>query len=77
MKLTEQIVFPPFRLDPVNEQLWREHQLVPLRPKTFAVLAVLGRTRWSVSHERRIAERGVARHPSERGDSERVYSRFA
>ena len=41
MKLTEQIVFPPFRLDPVNEQLWREHQLVPLRPKTFAVLRCL------------------------------------
>ncbi len=41
VKLTEQIVFPPFRLDPVNEQLWREHQLVPLRPKTFAVLRFL------------------------------------
>lgn len=41
MKLTENIVFPPFRLDPVNEQLWREDQLVPLRPKTFAVLRCL------------------------------------
>jgi predicted ATPase/DNA-binding winged helix-turn-helix (wHTH) protein len=41
VKLSEQIVFPPFRLDPVNEQLWREHQLVPLRPKTFAVLRFL------------------------------------
>jgi len=41
VKLTEQIVFPPFRLDLVNEQLWREHQLVPLRPKTFAVLRYL------------------------------------
>lgn len=41
MKLTEHIVFPPFRLDPVNEQLWRENQLVPLPPKTFAVLRYL------------------------------------
>jgi DNA-binding winged helix-turn-helix (wHTH) protein len=41
VKLTEQIVFPPFRLDLVNEQLWRESQLVPLRPKTFAVLRCL------------------------------------
>jgi DNA-binding winged helix-turn-helix (wHTH) protein len=41
MKLTEQIVFPPFRLDPVNEQLWRENHLVPLGPKTFAVLRFL------------------------------------
>jgi DNA-binding winged helix-turn-helix (wHTH) protein/predicted ATPase len=41
VKLTEQIVFPPFRLDLVNEQLWREDQLVPLRPKTFAVLRFL------------------------------------
>jgi DNA-binding winged helix-turn-helix (wHTH) protein/predicted ATPase len=38
VKLNEEIVFPPFRLDPLNEQLWREDQLVPVRPKTFAVL---------------------------------------
>ncbi len=37
----EQLVFPPFRLDLLNEQLWCEHQLVPLRPKTFAVLRFL------------------------------------
>ncbi len=41
MKLTEHIIFPPFRLDPGNEQLWCENQLVPLRPKTFAVLRYL------------------------------------
>ena len=41
VKLTEEIVFPPFRLDPINEHLWRENQLVPLRPKTFAVLRCL------------------------------------
>ena len=39
--LTEQFIFPPFRLDPVNEQLWRESQRVPLRPKAFAVLRFL------------------------------------
>jgi hypothetical protein len=31
------ILFPPFRLDPVNEQLWRGKQIVALKPKTFAV----------------------------------------
>lgn len=30
--------FPPFHLDPVNEQLWRGTERVALRPKTFAVL---------------------------------------
>ena len=51
MKRTEPIVFPPFRLDPVNEQLWREHQLVPLPPKTFAVL------RYLVEHAGRLVTR--------------------
>jgi DNA-binding winged helix-turn-helix (wHTH) protein len=30
--------FPPFRLDTMNEQLWRNTELIALRPKTFAVL---------------------------------------
>jgi predicted ATPase/class 3 adenylate cyclase len=34
-------LFPPFRLDVRNEQLWRGTQLLALRPKTFAVLRVL------------------------------------
>ena len=33
-----QFVFAPFRLDPVSQQLWRGEDLVPLRPKLFAVL---------------------------------------
>ena len=33
-----QFVFAPFRLDPVSQQLWRGEELVPLRPKLFAVL---------------------------------------
>jgi DNA-binding winged helix-turn-helix (wHTH) protein/tetratricopeptide (TPR) repeat protein len=32
------LFFPPFRLDPVNEQLWRGKRTVSLKPKTFAVL---------------------------------------
>src|SRR5262245_34810095 len=32
------LIFPPFELDPVNEQLWRETQVLELRPKTFSVL---------------------------------------
>ena len=34
-------VFPPFRLDAVNEQLWHEQQLVALRRKPFAILRYL------------------------------------
>ena len=33
-----QFVFAPFRLDPVSQQLWRNEELIPLRPKLFAVL---------------------------------------
>jgi DNA-binding winged helix-turn-helix (wHTH) protein len=36
-------VFPPFRLDVANEQLWRESSLIPLRPKTFQFLLYLAR----------------------------------
>src|SRR5262249_22066775 len=34
-------VFPPFRLDPTNERLWSGTRLLPLRPKTVAVLCYL------------------------------------
>lgn len=37
------LVFPPFRLDVANEQLWRGPTLIPLRPKTFGVLLYLAR----------------------------------
>lgn len=38
--------FPPFRLDPANQCLWRSteiggEQRVPLKPKAFAVLRYL------------------------------------
>jgi predicted ATPase/DNA-binding winged helix-turn-helix (wHTH) protein len=35
------VEFPPFRLDLPNQQLWCGGELVPLRPKPFAVLAYL------------------------------------
>ncbi|HJU11602.1 MAG TPA: winged helix-turn-helix domain-containing protein, partial [Candidatus Binataceae bacterium] len=41
MQLSPQLIFPPFRLDPANKQLWRADQLVPLRAKPFAVLCYL------------------------------------
>lgn len=41
MKPQSLFVFPPFRLDPGNERLWREEYLLPLRPKAFAVLRYL------------------------------------
>jgi len=33
-----QFTFASFRLDPVSQQLWRGEELIPLRPKLFAVL---------------------------------------
>ena len=38
---TEQLLFPPFRLDLSGERLWREDHVLALRPKTFAVLRYL------------------------------------
>ena len=43
------VAFPPFRLELQNERLWRESELIPLRPKTFAVL------RYLVEHHGRLA----------------------
>ena len=34
-------VFPPFRLDVVNECLWRDERQISLRSKPFAVLRCL------------------------------------
>ena len=36
-----QILFPPFCLDPINERLLRDQEVIPLRPKSFAVLRYL------------------------------------
>lgn len=41
MKSEVGISFPPFRLDPINEQLWRGSELLSVRPKPFAVLRTL------------------------------------
>jgi DNA-binding winged helix-turn-helix (wHTH) protein/predicted ATPase/type II secretory pathway predicted ATPase ExeA len=41
MRARSILLFPPFRLDPDNEQLWQDDRLRPLRPKTFAVLRYL------------------------------------
>ncbi|MEW6211620.1 MAG: AAA family ATPase, partial [Acidobacteriota bacterium] len=41
MKPGKRFLFPPFRLDPMIERLWREEQEVPLRPKAFRVLHYL------------------------------------
>ncbi|MGH7964972.1 MAG: AAA family ATPase, partial [Candidatus Binatia bacterium] len=37
----QQVVFPPYRLDLADAQLWRGTEMLPLRPKTFAVLCYL------------------------------------
>ena len=41
MDTNTMLLFPPFRLDVRSEQLWRDTQALPLRPKTFAVLHYL------------------------------------
>ncbi|MBI3303507.1 MAG: AAA family ATPase, partial [Deltaproteobacteria bacterium] len=41
MKAEPHIHFPPFHLDLATEQLWREEQPLPLRPKPFAILRYL------------------------------------
>ncbi len=38
MESSDGLCFGPFRLGLAHEQLWREDQPIPLRPKTFAVL---------------------------------------
>lgn len=38
---TRTLFFGDFRLDPANQQLWRSALLLPLRPKTYAVLLYL------------------------------------
>ncbi len=39
--MAAQVFFPPFRLDPSNQRLWRDSDAIPLRPKTFAMLCYL------------------------------------
>ena len=41
MNFVQQIVFGPFKLDIVNEQLWRSDQQLSLRPQAFALLRYL------------------------------------
>lgn len=36
--IQKSFLFSPFRLYPEAEQLWREEQRIPLRPKALAVL---------------------------------------
>ena len=41
MPAAKEILFPPFRLDRVNECLWRGAQAISLTPKAFAMLGYL------------------------------------
>ncbi|MGH9632631.1 MAG: AAA family ATPase, partial [Bryobacteraceae bacterium] len=41
MKRPASVVFPPFRLDPANQCLWRGSESIELKPKAFAVLSYL------------------------------------
>ncbi|HXG22771.1 MAG TPA: winged helix-turn-helix domain-containing protein [Methylomirabilota bacterium] len=52
----KELHFPPYRLDIANEQLWREEQLIALRPKTFAIL------RYLVAHPNRLVTKEELLH---------------
>lgn len=41
MREANSIIFPPFRLDILNEKLWRATEAISLRPKTFTILRYL------------------------------------
>jgi predicted ATPase/DNA-binding winged helix-turn-helix (wHTH) protein len=41
MPAQPQLLFPPFRVDLLNERLWRDGREITVRPKTFAVLRYL------------------------------------
>jgi predicted ATPase/DNA-binding winged helix-turn-helix (wHTH) protein len=41
MQGSQQLLFPPFRVDLISERLWQGEREIPLRPKTFAVLRYL------------------------------------
>lgn len=56
MKTHAELLFPPFRLDVANEQLWRGEQLIALRPKTFAIL------RYLVEHPGRLVTKEELLH---------------
>ncbi|HEY5867267.1 MAG TPA: winged helix-turn-helix domain-containing protein [Candidatus Tectomicrobia bacterium] len=48
--------FGPFRLDPINMCLWRDTEILPLRPKPFAVLAYLVAHAGQVVHKDTLLE---------------------
>jgi DNA-binding winged helix-turn-helix (wHTH) protein len=48
METQAALFFPPFRLDVGSEQLWRDDEVVALRPKALAVLCYL------VEHPERV-----------------------
>lgn len=51
------LVFPPFRLDPAAEQLWKGETPVPLRRKPFAILRYLiAHPKKLVTHEELLAQ---------------------
>src|SRR5579872_7526137 len=50
-------LFPPFRLDAANEQLWRDSNLVELRHKTFQVLLYLVQNAQRLVTKRELLDR--------------------
>ena len=62
----------PFRLDLRAARLMRGDQAISLRPKTWAVLAVPGRTAGDAGDEGRAVERALAGRDRRRGHAEQI-----
>ena len=69
--------FPPFRFDLLDQRLWRNAELVSLRPKPFAVLGLSGRPRGTAGATRRVSQSDMARHLCCRRSTPRLHSRPA
>src|SRR5262249_14792983 len=48
--------FPPFRLDPGDERLWRDDREIPLRRKPFAILRFLAENPQLLVTQRELVE---------------------
>jgi hypothetical protein len=76
-----QILFPPFRLDPINERLMRDQEVIPLRPKSFAVLRYLAERPDELVRKEELIEAVCRGHTSlthcSRGASRRSGKRWA
>src|SRR5262249_44352983 len=56
VKFTAVLSFPPFRLDPADERLWRDNREITLRRKPFAILRYLAENPQRLVTQRELVE---------------------